>query len=220
MLDRTRGRATPYVEIPSKVILRVEIDSPHMTRIRSPGLWLLSGALLMLVSVHLAEFLYPEYSVSQNYISDLGVGPMPSRGIFTAGIIVFGLVVLISAAMMRQTFPRSSMWFLLAASGVGAIGVGIINEDSFLRVHALFAAMAFLFGNLAAVYSYRMVRPPLSWVFVLLGLIGLSALALTGGEIFLGIGAGGMERMIFYPAMFWILAFGAYLLGLEDKGQG
>jgi hypothetical membrane protein len=76
--------------------------------------------------------------------------------------------------------------------------------------------MAFFFGNLAVIYSSKMVRPPLSYLFILLGLIGLSALALFGGSIYLGLGAGGMERMIFYPAMFWAIGFGAYLLAEEN----
>jgi hypothetical membrane protein len=173
--------------------------------------------MLMLLSMHLAEFLYKGYSVSENYISDLGVGPMPSRAIFTAAIIVFGLMALLSSVLIRNSNPRSCIWPTLAASGIGAIGVGIFNEDSVPTAHAVFAVMAFLFGNLAAVCSYKMVRPPLSYIFVFLGIMGLVALALFPGKIYLGIGAGGMERMIFYPAMIWTLGFGAYLIGEEGK---
>jgi hypothetical protein len=42
-------------------------------------------------------------------------------------------------------------------------------------------------------------------------------LALFAGNTFLGLGAGGMERMIFYPAMFWAIGFGAYLLAEENR---
>jgi len=171
----------------------------------------------MLLGVHLAEFLYQGYSVSKNYISDLGVGPSSSRAVFTAAIIVFGLTALVSSVLFRRSHPRSYMWLLLAASGIGAIGVGIFNEDSVPIIHALFAVMAFLFGNLAAVYSYRFVRPSLSYAFVLLGIIGLAALALLAGNTYLGLGAGGMERMVFYPAMIWTLGFGAYLMGDEGR---
>jgi hypothetical membrane protein len=187
--------------------------------LRSPGLWLFSGSLLMLLLVHLAEFLYTGYSVTENYISDLGVGPMASRVVFTAAIVVFGLMALVASVLMRSSRPNSSIWFMLAASGVGAIGVGTFNEDSVPAIHAAFAVMAFLFGNMAAVYSYRLVRFPLSCIFVLLGMIGLAALALFASNIYLGIGVGGMERMIFYPAMIWTLSFGAYLLGEEGRSS-
>jgi hypothetical membrane protein len=189
-----------------------------MVNLRSPGLWLLVGGLEMLFMVHLAEFLYPGYSASQNYISDLGVGPSPSRWIFTAAIVTFGLMALVTAALLLQKSRRPMIWLLLALSGVGAIGVGVFNENYPHGVHGIFALVAFLFGNLAVIYSSKIVRPPLSYLFILLGLIGLLAMILFGGDTYLGLGAGGMERMIFYPAMFWALGFGAYMLAEEDHG--
>ena len=188
-----------------------------MVELRSPGLWLFLGGLEMLFLVHLAEFLYPGYSTSQNYISDLGVGPATSRWLFTAAIILFGSMALVTAVLLRQSHGQPLIWLLLALSGIGAIGVGIFNEDYIPEVHALFAFMAFFFGNMAAISSYRIVRPPLSHFFVLLGLIGFSALILLASGIYLGLGVGGMERMIFYPAMFWALGFGGYLLAEENK---
>jgi hypothetical membrane protein len=188
-----------------------------MVNLRSPGLWLVIGGLEMLFLVHLAEFLYPGYSVSRNYISDLGVGPTSARLVFTGAIILFGFMALATAFFLRQRSKKSLLWVSLALSGIGAIGVGVFNEDYIPEVHALFALMAFLFGNLAAIISYKVVRPPLSWLFVLLGLIGLSALVLLVTRTYLGLGAGGMERMIFYPAMFWALSFGAYMLAEDNR---
>jgi hypothetical membrane protein len=187
-----------------------------MAILRSPGTWLLIGGLELLFLVHLSEFLYPGYSVSANYISDLGVGPMPSSAIFTVAVIVFGLMALFAAALMRQQNKKSLIWLLLALSGIGAIGVGVFNEDH-VTIHRVSAFMAFFFGNLSALYSYRMARPPVSYIFALLGLIGLSALALYGGKIYLGLGVGGMERMILYPAMFWAIGLGAYISVEKDR---
>lgn len=187
-----------------------------MANLRSPGLWLLVGGLVILFLIHLSESLYPGYSISANYISDLGVGPMLSSAIFTVAVILFGLMALLAAVLLRQRDRRSMIWLLLALSGIGAIGVGVFNED-YPLVHRPSALLAFLFGNLAALYSYRMVRPPLAYVFALLGLIGLSALALYGGGIYIGLGVGGMERMILYPAMFWAIGFGAYLSAEDDR---
>ena len=187
---------------------------------RSPGLWLFLGGLEILFLIHLSEFLYPGYSVSDNYISDLGVGPMPSSAIFTVAVVLFGLMALAAAALLRQENKKSFIWLLLALTGIGAIGVGVFNLDYSPAVHSLSALTAFLFGNLAVLYSYKMVRPPLSYVFAFLGLIGLSALALFGADTYLGLGAGGMERMILYPAMFWALGFGAYRLVGEHAASG
>ena len=180
------------------------------------GLLLLCGATVLLFGMMIAEFTFPGYSVSQNYISDLAVGPMASSLVFTVAVILFGFSALVGAVLLRQKSRKSLLWLFLSLSAIGAIGVGVINENFIPAVHAIFALMAFLFGNLAAIYSYKMVRPPLSYLFACLGIVGLLALVLLASGIFLGLGVGGMERMIFYPAMFWTLGFGVYLLAEEN----
>jgi hypothetical membrane protein len=180
---------------------------------KSPGFALLLGALELLFLDKLAEILYPGYSVSQNVISDLGVGPEPSRWIFTGGLIVFGVLVLFSAYLRGS--PRSIVTILFVLSGAGAIGVAIFNEN--LRgVHLLFAGLAFGMGCLTAIISSRTVKAPLSIVFLTLGIIGLIALVLQSTKTFLGLGVGGMERMIFYPSLLWALAYGVYLVSIEN----
>ena len=37
------------------------------------------------------------------------------------------------------------------------------------------------------------------------------------GAVFGPIGHGGTERMIAYPAMLWLLAFGGYLIARQDR---
>lgn len=189
-----------------------------MMNLRSPGLWLFLGGLEMLFMIHLAEFLYPGYSVSQDYISELGVGPATPRLVFTVALVAFGLTALTAAYLLRQRDRKSRLWLLLAVSAVGAIGVGVFDMDNFRELHGLSALLAFLFGNLAAIYSRKQARPPLSCLFLLLGLIGITALVLLIVEVDLGLGLGGIERMVFYPAMFWVLAFGTYLLA-EDATE-
>lgn len=185
--------------------------------LRSPGFWLVVAGLELLFLVHLSEFLYPGYSVSDNYISDLGVGPMMPSVVFTLAVVLFGLLALLAATLLRRNDGKSLIWLLLALSGVGAVGVGVFNVEDAQLPHRVSALAAFLFGNMAVLYSSRMVRPPLSYVFALLGLVGLSALALFGAKIYLGLGVGGMERMILYPSMFWAVGFGAYLLAQEGS---
>ena len=186
---------------------------------RSPGLWLFVGGLEILFLIHLAEFLYPGYSVSQDYISELGVGPTTSRAIFIVALVVFGLMALTASFLLRQRDAKSRLWLLLGLSAVGAIGVGVFDMDNFRELHGLSALLAFMFGNLAAIYSWKAVRPPISYLFVMLGLIGLSAFVLFIGNIDLGLGLGGMERLAFYPAMFWVLTFGAYMLAEGDAAE-
>jgi len=144
------------------------------------------------------------------------VGPALPSALFTIAVILFGLMALMAAVLFRQRDKKSMLWPLLTLSGIGAIGVGVINEDFISLIHRAAALLAFLFGNLAALYTYKVTRPPVSYVFASLGLIGLSALGLYGGEVYLGLGVGGMERMILYPAILWAISFGAYLVAEES----
>ena len=179
-----------------------------------PGPWLLFASLEVLFLVHIAEFLYPGYSVSQNYISDLGIGPEPSRGIFTVALIGFGVMVLMAAVLIRIEDKRNLLWLFFGLSGLGAIGVGVFNEN-IIGPHAFFAMLAFVFGNIAAIYSFTKARPPFSWISIALGLIGLSALVLLATGNYLDLGVGGMERIVFYSGVLWALAFSGYLLSSE-----
>ena len=92
--------------------------------------------------------------------------------------------------------------------------------------------MAFGFGGLSAIASFKVSKSPLSAISVILGAMTLGALALFAGglvtagaltsseppasEFFLGIGPGGMERMIAYPALMWLAAFGAHLITKQE----
>jgi hypothetical membrane protein len=191
----------------------------------NPGFWLFLASLEILLLVHIAEFLYPSYSVSKNYISDLGVGPQPSRAIFTVAVIVFGALALVAAILLRDSDPSSILWMLIMISALGSIGVGLFNEKSVMVngipvVHFISAFLAFGFGNIAAIYSYTLVPVPFSYFCIALGVIGLGALVYIGlmpkltqkGAKDSMLGIGGVERMTFYPAIFWLLGFGAYLM--------
>ena len=173
---------------------------------------LVLGSLELLFLEYLAEFLYPGYSVSLNYISDLGVGPDPSRTIFTAGIIVFGVLATVSVYLRGG--PAWEVPILVALCGAGTIGVGVFDEN-WGTVHLVFAGLAFGVGSLAALVSARTVKGPLSILFASLGAIGLIALGLQATGTFMGLGAGGMERMIYYPAILWVLIYGIYLMSIE-----
>jgi hypothetical membrane protein len=189
-----------------------------MTYWRKPGFFLMLGGLEMLFMFHLAEILYPGYSVSLNYISDLGVGPEPSRTLFTFSVILFGGLALVAAALMWQEKPRSLLPMLTAVSAIGAVGVGIFNED-FGTIHTVLAALAFGVGNLAALYTYRSTKAPVSYVCLIIGFVGVVALILIGMNQTLGLGVGGIERMTFYPVAIWTIAFGAYMTAKGDWMQ-
>ncbi len=62
------------------------------------GLLLFIGVAEFLLLMLIAEAIYPGYSVSRNYISDLGVGP--TAVLFNSSIIIMGLLLVIAAILV------------------------------------------------------------------------------------------------------------------------
>jgi hypothetical membrane protein len=183
---------------------------------RNPGFYLLLGSLQFFLLLMIAEMLRPGYSVSLNYISDLGVGAEPSRSLFNATLIIFGLSGLTASYLFWKTLVRNAMVVTLAISSVGTIGVGLFPENTGAP-HALFALLGFFFGAVTAIISYKIIKPPYSWFGVILGLMSMASLFMFLGGVYLGLGAGGMERFVLYPSLLWYVGLGGYLLGPEEK---
>ena len=172
------------------------------------------AASQFVIGLVVAEARYTGYSISAKYISDLGVGP--SATIFNSSVFLMGLLILIGAYFVQRAFNFKPLTLLLILTAVGAMGVGVFTEDSG-SVHGVVSLIAFLFGGLASIASYRLLKRPFSFIAVILGLMTLGALGLFGAQIYLGLGVGGMERMIVYPILMWGAGFGGYLLADSEK---
>jgi hypothetical membrane protein len=185
----------------------------NFTYSKVAGGLLFVGGVQFVVGMFVAEALYPEYSISQNFISDLGVGS--AAFIFNSSVILLGLMVIVSAYFIERAFRTHMVAVLFGLSGAGAIGVGVFPEN-FELIHLGVSFVAFLFGGLSAIAAYKLEKTPLSHFSVIMGVISLSALALFLTETFLGLGQGGMERMIVYPILLWVTGFGGYLMGCSQ----
>jgi hypothetical membrane protein len=182
------------------------------------GILAFIGGVECLVGISVAEELYPSYSVSANFISDLGATCRASCTIVQPASVVFnssvallgGLAIAASYFIYRSTRRRVLTSFLLLA-GVGAVGVGFFPETTGI-VHAIVSLVVFLFGGLSAVSSYQVLEVPMNYLSILLGGITLVALALFLTGNYSTLGQGGMERMVAYPALLWLVGFGAYLM--------
>lgn len=184
---------------------------------KAAGALVFVGGSQFVVGMLVAEALYPGYSISQNYISDLGVGP--SAMIFNSSIFLLGLLVVTSAYFVHRSFGNRLVTVLIVLAGIGAMGVGVFPENS-PAMHEIVSDVAFIFGGLLPIVTYRLVRKPFSYLSVVMGLLSLSAMTLLsaqysfslGEQYFLGLGPGGMERMIVYPVLLWEVAFGGHLM--------
>ena len=195
------------------------------------GVALFVGVVQFGIFEMVAEFVYPGYSVSANRISDLG--PPCANGVscpsnsswlvFDASITFMGLCVLLTAYFLYRYYKWKPITGLVGLAGLGAVGVGILNESSPYMLHDLFSLLTFIGIGLTALVSYRLQKPPLGYFSVILGLVTLVSLVLyvadsgvtAGGD--LGIGPGGLERMVVYPVLFWSLAFSGHLMALDES---
>ena len=174
-----------------------------------------AGALLFIAGVQcvmgmiIAETLYPGYSTSQNYISDLGVGP--SALIFNSSIFLLGVIAVVGVYFIQRALGSRLLSVLLTITGIGAMGVGLFPE-TFGILHAIPSLITFLFGGLSAIISYKIQKPPFSYFSIMFGALSLVALVLFGSGTYLGLGKGGMERMIAYPTLLWAVGFGGHLM--------
>jgi len=88
------------------------------------GVFLFIGAIQFVLGMLIAEFLYPGYSVSMNYISDLGATCRTTCIIHQPSASIFGMV-----------------------------GVGLFPETAGI-VHLITSFIAFFFGGLSAIATY------------------------------------------------------------------
>jgi hypothetical membrane protein len=177
---------------------------------RIAGTMLFLGGVQFVIVMVIAEAIYPGYSVSRNFISDLGVGPVAT--LFNFSVSLLGLTAVLGAYFGQRTFRHPILTALFAIAGVGAIGVGVFPE-TVRPLHLLVSLVAFLFGGLSAIAAYPIERRPLNFLSILMGVLSLVALGLFAAGVYLGLGPGGMERMIAYPILLWLIGFGAQLMG-------
>jgi hypothetical membrane protein len=182
------------------------------------------GAAQFLVGMMVAEALYPGYSISGNYISDLGAfcnGTFPNAGfcviyqptsnIFNSSVFLLGVLLVVAAYVFWRPHDVRVFPVLVLLTGIGAMGVAVFPETNAVA-HEITSDVAFLFAGLSAIWGYRLTKSPMSYFSVILGVVNLVAIALFTANVLFGLGVGGMERMIVYPVIIWALGIGGYFM--------
>ena len=189
------------------------------------GVAIFLGAVQFSIGLILAEIYYPSYNVSTNYVSDLGatcptlqtcVINQPTSMIFNSSIVLLGLLILVGAYFLQRAFHWKPATAMIALAGIGALGVGLFPETTGVW-HSIFSLIVFLFAGLAALVTARFQKKPMFYFSVILGLLTLAALVLYVGGIYLGLGAGGMERMVVYPVLVWSVGFGGHMMAIDER---
>jgi hypothetical membrane protein len=182
--------------------------------LNAAGIILFLATIQFVIMLFVTEAMYRGYSISGNYISDLGVGPTGLY--FNASISILGIAVIADSFLIYRGFTSTIFSVLIALTGIGALLVGIFNE-SFGSIHSYVSDFTFIFGPLTAIYAARFENGGMKIISVILGLLSYVAIIfflLLHSPV---IGRGGWERLIVYPFLLWGVGFGGYLTGLGDK---
>jgi hypothetical membrane protein len=171
-----------------------------------------------------AASMAPGYDVQGGAISDLGVIG-ETAALFNVTLLAVGLLSIVSGYLLYRTHGRAWMLAIYLMAGLGAFGAGLIPLNAG-GIHGIFALVAFLFFNLEALSGAAIASGPMRWVSAVAGLMGLAfVVVMVIGDagnpgVFGPIGHGGAERMIVYPAMLWMMAFGGYLMAGLSEAEG
>jgi len=145
---------------------------------------------------------------------DLGIGP--SALIFNTSVFLLGALMMIGTYFLHRAFHIKVFTVLLIVAALGSMGVGLFTEKS-EPMHSIASLLVFLFGSLSAIYSFRVIKLPFSLISIVLGVMSLFALGLFAAQQYLGLGVGGIERMIAYPILMWTIGFSGYLFACPGK---
>ncbi len=193
------------------------------------GVAIFVGAVQYAIFWILSEVIYSAnvaggYSESANYISDLGAN-CPSGGgacyippsalLYNSTIVVLGLLILVGAYFLYRAFHWKPGTVMIALAGIGAIGVGVFPETAGI-LHPISSLIVFLFAGLSAIVTAGYQKKPMSYFSVILGFVTLAALLFYMAGEYLGLGAGGMERVVVLPVLLWAVGFGGHMMATDD----
>jgi hypothetical membrane protein len=149
-------------------------------------------------------------------ISDLGVIDA-TAWLFNSSLIIVGLLNIIGGYFLYRSCGKGWTLPIFVFAGIGAIGAAVFTLDV-PGIHGLFALLVFVFFNIQAFACASLLRGPPKAISIIAGVLGLVSLVIHAAsdfgivDLYGPIGHGGSERMIVYPALLWLTAFGGYLM--------
>jgi Protein of unknown function (DUF998) len=103
---------------------------------------------------------------------------------------------------------------IMAISGAGVVVVGFFPENTVSALHGLGTAIPFTLGNASLITLALSLRMPaiLRLYTFLSGVIALLGLVVYASGHYLGLGEGGIERVVAYPQTACLAVIGFYLV--------
>jgi hypothetical membrane protein len=191
-----------------------------------PTFWIIS-AQFFIVQFIVALGWPVHYSFKNDTISDLGntvCGMYDTRFVcspyyswMNVSFIVLGATMIAGSTLIYQEFKKNKVnklgFWLMALAGFGTILVGVFPENTIRFFHFTGALLPFLLGNIALlVFGLSLgLRGRFKIYTIASGAVALIALPLFFTHNYLGLGRGGMERLVAHPQTVWLVAFGIYM---------
>jgi hypothetical membrane protein len=191
-----------------------------------PTFWIISIQFFVIQFIVAAGWPV-HYNFSANSISDLGntacgmYGPRyvcsPYFTWMNVSFIVLGAAMIAGSTLIYQEFKENSAnkiaFWLMALAGFGTILVGVFPENTIAFFHFAGALLPFLLGNIALViFGFSLELGTKFKIYTIAsGVIALIALVLFLTHTYLGLGLGGMERLVAHPQTIWLIVFGIYM---------
>ena len=186
---------------------------------KTAGLLMVISGIQFMLLVSIAETLYPGYNTAKYDLSSLADLPIhePSATIFNVTVFIAGLLIVIASYLIYKRYQSKIFPAFLGLLGIGAMGVGIFPGYTG-NVHVIFAMASFIFGSLALLTSFTILKDSLlKYILIVLGAIALLdillVIILQDASPFMAFGIGGTERLIVYPVILGVIALGGYLTG-------
>jgi len=195
------------------------------------GPWLcISSAQYFIVQFLVALRWSPPYSLSKDTISDLGntaCGKFndrfvcsPLHAAMNVSFVTLGVTMVLGCALLHHAFSstgsrlRTLGFSLVGVGGIGVIVVGVFPENSVPAFHGIGAALPFVLGNIGVVLLGFSLSVPLAMriLTLFLGAVALLSLMFYASTHYLGLGEGGVERLVAYPQTVWLILIGAFVL--------
>lgn len=186
----------------------------------------LSSVQYFVVQLVVALRWSPRYSWSRNPISDLGNTSCanfhgravcsPLHGLMNLSFGVLGLTMIAGSMVLLFALPRTRVRTLgfsfMSVAGSGVALVGLSPENVAPSMHAIGAALPFVVGNVGVVLlGWSLPLPAALRRFsVAAGVVALTALVFYATGHDLGLGEGGLERLVAYPQTVWLIVVGAW----------
>jgi hypothetical membrane protein len=189
------------------------------------GLIMFLGTFQWLMMILILESYQPEYISAFHYVSTLGVGA--TAFIYNLSIGIFGLCIISGSILSLKTVQSKIFSIFLLLTGVFILSLGYFPEN-IRPAHGYVTAFTFIFAVISVLFSFKVLKAPLSHISFIIGLISLVVMIIffpyfglpaESTTTFLGLGKGTMERILIYLLMVWMLLFSCSLLKTSERVQ-